>query len=101
LDRAEASPPPSVAGDPMSLDDYLVPNSVASPVGLSPSPSGERMMNSTAPIPIRRAFTVDSSHLSQTAPISAPIRAGTEFSYVQRHVRKTSIDERRVSDNEL
>jgi hypothetical protein len=27
----------------------------------------------------------------------APIRTEAEFAYVQRHVRKTSIDERRVS----
>jgi GATA-binding protein, other eukaryote len=87
----------SVAGDPMNLDDFLVPNSVASPAGLSPSPSGEKMISSSTAIPIRRSFAADTSLLSQTAPISAPIRRDSEFAYLQRHVRKTSIDERRVS----
>jgi GATA-binding protein len=84
----------------MNLDDFLVPHSIASPAALSPSPSGEKMMNSSTAIPIRKQILTSdpsSSHLSRTAPIVAPIRREAEFGYVQRHVRKTSIDERRVS----
>jgi GATA-binding protein len=82
----------------MNLDDFLVPNSIASPAGLSPSPSGEKMMNSSAAIPIRKQVynNEQAPHLSRTAPVPAPIRRDPEFGYVQRHVRKTSIDERKV-----
>jgi len=81
----------------MNLDDFLHPSSIASPVGLSPSPSGEKMLHSSTAIPIRKVFNLDQpDHLSRTAPLSAPLRSEAEFGYVQRHVRKTSIDERRV-----
>jgi len=81
----------------MNLDDFLVPSSIASPAGLSPSPSGEKMLGSSA-IPIRKTFNAEQDALiARTAPIGAPIMLGTDFGYVQRHVRKTSIDERRVS----
>ena len=56
------------------------------------------MLNSSTAIPIRKVFNLDQpGHLSRTAPLSAPLRSEAEFGYVQRHVRKTSIDERRVS----
>jgi len=91
-----SEPSPQPADDPMNLDDFLVPTSIASPAGLSPSPSGEKMMGSTA-IPIRKSFGIEQdSHLCRTAPQSAPIRGPNDFGYVQRHARKTSIDERRV-----
>jgi GATA-binding protein, other eukaryote len=81
----------------MILDDFLHPSSIASPVGLSPSPSEEKMLHSSTAIPIRKVFNLDHPDLlSRTAPLSAPIRGDVEFGYVQRHVRKTSIDERRV-----
>jgi GATA-binding protein len=88
----------------MNLDDFLVPTSIASPIGLSPSPSGEKMQGSatagSTAIPIRKASSSMESdlHLSRTAPVVVP-NAGKsmDFGYVQRHVRKTSIDERRVS----
>ncbi|KAF2668942.1 hypothetical protein BT63DRAFT_413422 [Microthyrium microscopicum] len=90
-----SSPLVQTSDDPMNLDDFLVPNSIASPAGLSPSPSGEKMLGSTS-IPIRKTSSQDQDYqLSRTAPINAPIRPGTDFGYVQRHVRKTSIDERR------
>jgi GATA-binding protein len=93
----------SLTAEPMNLDDFLVPTSMASPAGLSPSPSGEKMANSrtavAAAIPIRRASNLEQDlKLARTAPVAAPMRKReTEFGYVQRHVRKTSIDERRVS----
>lgn len=89
--------------DSMNLDDFILPSSVGSPAGLSPSPSNERTgpSNATAPaIPIRKPnHPQELSHL-QLAHASAPpvpptITRDNEFGYIQRHVRKTSIDERR------
>ncbi|KAI9879334.1 MAG: hypothetical protein M1830_008794 [Pleopsidium flavum] len=88
--------------DPMNLDDYIFPSSVGSPAGFSPAspdPSTSASMNAVAaaiPIKMRK-----DSHVQQAAnlpPASAPIppqhrHRNHEFDYVQRHVRKTSIDE--------
>lgn len=90
--------------DPMNLDDFILPTSIASPAGLSPSPSGEKIASSenaaASAIPIRKQNQVEEGlHISRaSAPaFPRPIRREDEFGYVQRHVRKTSIDERRVS----
>lgn len=90
--------------DPMNLDDFIQPTSIASPAGLSPSPSGEKMTSSgnaaASAIPIRKQSQLgdEELHISRaSAPAIPPaIRKNGEFGYVQRHVRKTSIDERRV-----
>lgn len=88
--------------DAMNLDDFIFPSSVASPAGLSPSPSNERTAssNATAPaIPIRKTSQMNDQnlHLIRASAPSVPptITRETEFGYIQRHVRKTSIDERR------
>ena len=91
--------------DPMSIDDFILPTSIASPAGLSPSPSGEKMVSSSkavaSAIPIRKQNHVSEAdlHFSRaSAPAMPPqIRYDQEFGYVQRRVRKTSIDERKVS----
>lgn len=91
--------------DPMNLDDFIIPTSIGTPAGLSPSPSAEKMAHSAnavaSAIPIRRQsqMSTQDDHMSRaSAPVIPPnIRKETEFGYVQRHVRKTSIDERRVS----
>ncbi|KAF1962940.1 hypothetical protein CC80DRAFT_398821 [Byssothecium circinans] len=97
--QAQAQPPLS---DAMNLDDFILPSSVGSPAGLSPSPSNEMgpPSNATAPaIPIRKANQSHDHNLSlarASAPSVPPvINRENEFGYVQRHVRKTSIDERR------
>lgn len=90
--------------DAMNLDEFIFPSSVGSPAGLPPSPSNEMKgaSNATAPaIPIRKP-NQSSDHNLSLARASAPsvpptITRENEFGYVQRHVRKTSIDERRVS----
>ena len=90
--------------DPMNLDDFILPSSVGSPAGLSPSPSNERAgpSNATAPaIPIRKPnhpqeLALHLAHAS-APPVPPTITRENEFGYLQRHVRKTSIDERRVS----
>jgi len=93
------------ASEPMNLDDLIYPSSIASPAGLSPSPSNERSSGSTITttqgIPIRKANALsdaDAFFSRASAPSVPPtIRRDHEFGYVARHVRKTSIDERRVS----
>jgi len=88
----------------MSIDDFIVPNSVASPANISRSPSAEITHTEdpvvASAIPIKKqnelrgqTYTFGTSAPGPQAPIQQ--RAG-EFGYVQRHVRKTSIDERRV-----
>lgn len=93
----------------MNLDDFIVPSSIGTPAGISPAPSSipEDLPSSAATtissIPIkqqRRLQEEDLPAARASAPsIPAPKkdRSG-EFNYVQRHVRKTSVDERRVSD---
>ena len=106
---AQQTAPPTLLttnNDPMNLDDFILPTSIASPAGLSPTPSGEKMPGSggaaASAIPIRKQSHLGDEELRMSrssAPAIPPaIRKEAEFSYVQRHVRKTSIDERRVSD---
>jgi GATA-binding protein len=90
--------------DTMNLDDFIFPSSVGSPAGLSPEPSNDTPgpFHATAPaIPVRKP-NQGSDHDISLAHASAPsvpplINRENEFAYVPRHVRKTSIDERRVS----
>lgn len=97
--------------DRMNLDEFIVPSSIGSPAGLSPAPSSiaenEPMSTATATasaIPIKQQQRLQGDELSlarASAPSVPPLeanRANREFGYVQKHVRKTSIDERRVSD---
>lgn len=87
--------------DPMNIDDYIFPTSVASPAGLSPSPPSElaaapsAAMASAIPIKTKKGVQ-EQPH--PAFPPSAPSHDRTranEFGYVQRRVRKTSIDETR------
>lgn len=88
--------------DPMNIDDYIFPGSIASPAGISPSPPSEKApapstaMASAIPIKTKKAVQ-QQSH--PEFPPSAPPQdrsRSNEFSYIQRRVRKTSIDETRV-----
>ncbi|KAH7556448.1 hypothetical protein J3E72DRAFT_33220 [Bipolaris maydis] len=90
------------AQDAMNLDDFIFPSSVGSPAGLSPPGSNEDAAPfiATAPaIPIRKPHLASDHNLSlarASAPSVPPaISKEDEFGYVPRHVRKTSIDERR------
>lgn len=90
--------------DPMNLDDFIFASSVGSPAGLPPSPSNETApaSHTTAPaIPIRKPNHLHDQNLSlahaSAPPVPPTVVREHEFGYVQRHVRKTSIDERRVS----
>jgi GATA-binding protein, other eukaryote len=93
------------AFDPMNLDDFLVPNSIASPAGISPGPVLDNMASALqhqgAVSPNTRErpqISVPGGMPASSVPKSSiPTTRGGEFDYVQKRVRKTSIDERRVS----
>ncbi len=91
----------------MNLDDFIFSDNISTPagIGMSPSPElhkkePEKSSNAVAsaiPIKMRKE-----SSTQFAVPQSVPVphhnpRSNEEFNYVQRHVRKTSIDERRVS----
>ncbi|KAH0543198.1 hypothetical protein FGG08_002459 [Glutinoglossum americanum] len=92
--------------DAMNLDDLIFPSSVGSPSGISPSPPSDHGPTSTnavaAAIPIKQHNRQSHPQLHQifppaSAPIPPPHRLKNgEFNYVRRHVRKTSIDDRRT-----
>ena len=94
--------PPS---DPMNLDDFIFSASIASPSDPSPSPphlTTSTSANSVASaIPIKsRKGVQDQSHPTFPAA-SVPVpphdhQRAHEFDYIRRHVRKTSIDDRKV-----
>lgn len=92
----------------MNLDDFIFPSSMTSPTVASSSPPEEEEEERGDPtpalapgIPIKmRAQLQEQSH-PQLPPASTPLppeprHRNNEFDYVQRRVRKTSIDERRV-----
>lgn len=94
----------------MNLDDFIVPSSIGTPAGISPSPSTSTVeadppatANAPSAIPIKQHQRLknDDSHLARASAPSVPptdqSRGQQEFGYVPRRVRKTSIDERRVS----
>lgn len=87
----------------MNLDDFIFSDSVSTPAGLSPSPEfrGKEAKSSNAvasAIPIKMRKDNAPTFMPQSVPASQhALRNSDEFNYVQRHVRKTSIDERRVS----
>ncbi|KKZ66155.1 hypothetical protein EMCG_08111 [[Emmonsia] crescens] len=88
--------------DPMNIDDFIVSSSIGSPSGLSPSPPAEAAGSSHAvasAIPIKSRKTQQSPPPDNFMPASFPHppqhhRRNDEFGYVQRRVRKTSVDER-------
>lgn len=92
------------SSDPMNLDDFIVPSSVASPAGItSPAPSestAHSMSLPAPPIPIAARTKPQVNIPKNLPPSSLPqstiaTHRTSEFDYVQKRVRKTSIDERR------
>ncbi|KAL2375154.1 GATA transcriptional activator AreA [Blastomyces gilchristii SLH14081] len=88
--------------DPMNIDDFILPASIDSPSGLSPSSPIETAGSGHAvasAIPIKSRKAEQSPPPDNFMPASFPHppqhhRQNDEFGYVQRRVRKTSIDER-------
>lgn len=76
---------------------------MSSPTNISSSPAADTVTPhaSTIPgIPIRRGKSIQDQDISRASAPSVPpldTRKQDEFGYVQRRVRKTSVDERRVS----
>ncbi|KAJ9612175.1 Sodium- and chloride-dependent GABA transporter 1 [Cladophialophora chaetospira] len=97
---AELEQPP----DPMNLDEFIVPSSVASPAGIMTpaltehAPQPKNTQATGVPIITRNKPQVQipknlpPSSMPQT---SVPTYRTSEFDYVKKRVRKTSIDERR------
>ena len=94
------------SADAMNLDDFIQPNSVASPAGVTSPPTAE-IVTSTH-VAQGSGITIGlKGKLQRQLPSNLPAasmpksyialnRLG-EFDYVQKRIRKTSIDERRVS----
>lgn len=84
--------------DAMNIDDFIFPTSIASPAGMSRSSSPPSSNINASAIPIKAKK--DSQHqIHPEFPPSAPTQdriRDCEFDYVQRRVRKTSIDETKV-----
>lgn len=85
----------------MNLDDFILPNSIASPTDNSPSPTTDFAVTSSnavaSAIPIKaKKETQDLNQFPPSAPPQDRIMRNREFDYVQRRLRKTSIDETRV-----
>ena len=99
---ATNTPPP----DPMNLDDFIFSASIASPSDTSPSPphpstaTSANTVASAIPIKARKGGQ-DQSHSTIIPAASVPVplhdhQRAHEFDYIRRHVRKTSIDDRKV-----
>lgn len=88
----------------MNLDDFIFSDQAASPAALeSTAQTNEATATSGSGIPIKARKDADNTAQSDFVPQSVPDapthqrKTNGEFNYVQRHVRKTSIDDRRVS----
>ncbi|KAF1823372.1 uncharacterized protein K489DRAFT_409238 [Dissoconium aciculare CBS 342.82] len=106
LHRSVASQANVADQDLMNIDDFIVPSSIATPTGISPITSDDvdfdldlsSTVTAVSAIPIKQQQRLRFDDLSlarASAPSVPPANQRTDFSYVQRHVRKTSIDERR------
>ncbi|RDL37013.1 Glucocorticoid receptor-like (DNA-binding) [Venustampulla echinocandica] len=97
----------TIAEDPdaMNIDDFVFSEDISTPAGLGMSFSPELSNNepekssnalaSAIPIKMRKESSQFSIPQSVPVPHHNP-RTDEEFNYVQRHIRKTSIDERRT-----
>lgn len=90
----------------MNLDDYILPESVGTPSGISSPPGVDfnepsHAVASAIPIKAPKEQQQHPEPQADTMPASfphAPQDRHHEFDYVPKRVRKTSVDERNVSD---
>lgn len=91
--------------DSMNLDEFIFSDNISTPAGATSSPELEKkeQLTSTttaAAIPIKAGQRKETAQnfVPQSVPAKqlAGHRGQDEFGYVQRRIRKTSIDERRV-----
>jgi GATA-binding protein len=92
--------------DAMNIDDFIFSENAATPAGIA-SPLNPAQLNGATPspaaantngIPIKSRKDqqpAQSQFVPQSVP-EPPQRVNGEFNYVNRHLRKTSIDERPV-----
>jgi hypothetical protein len=93
----------------MNLDEFIFADNISTPAGMSPSPELKekerekekevsKSSNAVASaIPIKMRKESNPNFVPQTVPVSHHgLRNQDEFGYIQRHIRKTSVDERRV-----
>jgi len=87
----------------MNLDEFIFTDSMSTPAGAPPSPDVKEREQPRSANAVASAIPIKMRKESQAfAPQSVPVQqqhrmhSQDEFGYVQRHVRKTSIDERRV-----
>jgi GATA-binding protein len=98
------------SADSMNLDDFIFSENAATPAGIaSPhmnitdhpfkAPEEKPATSQAGAIPIKSRKDGGSHFVPQSVPVP-PHHQGqnNEFNYVNRHLRKTSIDERQVSD---
>ncbi|KAI5299279.1 hypothetical protein KEM56_003365, partial [Ascosphaera pollenicola] len=100
----EESVVPQPSLNSMDLDDLIVPSSMGPPSGQGTSPPDEdhsqpQQSNDAGAIPIRprkgQHYSTSSGFAAASVPNHPPeLQRSEEFGYVQRRVRKTSIDER-------
>ncbi|KAF4549939.1 Nitrogen regulatory protein areA-like protein [Elsinoe fawcettii] len=89
--------------DPMNLDEFIDPSATSSPRDYVSRSSSNEALTSTAtasaiPIKKQKELQAQELHISRASAPSVPPATrnqNKEFGYVQRHLRKTSIDERR------
>lgn len=90
--------------DAMNLDDFIFSDNADTPVNFSSPQDSDRFDdrsgNSMASaIPIKSRKELSHHFVPQSVPAQPhQTNQGHEFNYVNRHLRKTSIDDRRVSD---
>lgn len=94
--------------DPMNLDDFIFSENVSTPAGLSAGPASPEAFKlpeekaahaiaAAAAIPIKSRKGSQQHFVPQSVPVPPHRGHQDEFGYVNRHHRKTSIDDRRVS----
>lgn len=77
--------------DEMNLDDFVLPDFANSPSGQDPS------MANAIPIKARKDYaSYQHNFPAGSVPVTRDSKQAQEFGYVQKHVRKTSIDDRNV-----
>jgi hypothetical protein len=93
------------ASDPMNLDEFILSSSVGSPAGISTSDSRDNAGGSTnavvsaIPIKMREEWHASIPTDIPAASVLHPLhnhKRQNELDCVQKHVRKTSADKRRV-----
>ena len=81
----------------MNLDDFIFSENMGTPAGFMSPPSADRHGEEASGIPIKSRKNASINFVPQSVPHHQQRAEDNEFNYVQRHHRKTSIDERRVS----